>query len=249
MKKKLLFVFITLFAFQANSYAATGNYNFLLGIGGGYSASHIYNTFDNPSSDVLLDELSSSFLVDAPSYELYTPVVRIDLGFPLHWAPHKNNLVYALDIRASFTASFAQGTALDTSSGKIEQKINSFIGGGQAVFGLGATFGSGNDKISGNKLVFDILGLGLSIASDNAERTITYTDSSKASKTLKDSRVSARIEFITPGIHYFDKSGFTIGLRNSFQLVDYISSGNNDVDFPDFAFNTYAYIGYTFNIN
>lgn len=234
--KKILLVLITLFTFSVSSYAAIGNYNFLIGIGGGYSTSQIYNSFE---------QLPSGFYVDMPIYELNAAVVRVDLGLPLHWAPHKNALVHALDIRANFTASFAKGTVLDTSSGKIEQKINSFGGGGQIVYGLGVAFG--DDKISGSKLVFDILGFGLSVASDNAERTLTYTDSSKSSQTLKDSRVSTKIEYIVPGIHYFDKSGLTLGLRNTFQFIGYNSLNDSKVDFPSVTFTTYAYIGYTFN--
>jgi len=237
-KKKILLVLITLFTFSAASYATIGNHNFLIGIGSGYSTSQIYSD---------MDELPSGFYVDIPGYELNAHIVRVDLGFPFHWAPHKNSLVHALDLRANFTASFAKGTALDTSSGKIEQKINSFGGGAQAIYGLGVVFG--DDKVSGSKLVFDIIGFGFSIANDKAERTLTYTDSSKPSQTLKDSRISSKMEYIVPGIHYFDKSGFTIGLRNTFQIFDYNSLDDSNVDFPSLAFTTYAYIGYTFNMN
>lgn len=235
--KKIIVLVLSLFIFTIFSHADIGNYNFLLGIGGGYSTSEIYR---------YPDKLPSGFYVNIPDYKLHAPIVRVDLGFPLHWTPHNNALVHALDIRANVTASFAKGTALETSGGKIEQKVNSLGGGAQVVYGLGVAFG--DDKVSGSKLVFDIFGFGLSMASDKAERTLTYTDSSRSNQTLNDSRISAKTEYIVPGIHYFDKSGFTIGLRNTFQLYAYNSLDDNNVDFPDSAFTTYIYIGYTFNM-
>ena len=235
--RKLQLVFIMLVAFSAVSYAAIGNNNFLIGIGGGYSRSEIYGG---------MDELPSDFYVEVPSYELNTGIVRLDLGVPLHFTPHKNNFVHALDIRANFTASFTEGTALDTSAGEIEQKINSFSGGVQAVYGIGVAFGE--DKVTGTKLIFDLLGYGVSIGSSYAERTLTYTDSSKSSRTLKDNEVYTKMEVIVPGLHYFDKSGFTVGLRNTFQFTQYIDLDyDSNMDYPDFAFTSYAYIGYTFN--
>ena len=244
---KILVFMLSLFISTAFSYAAIGNYNFLIGVGGGYKTSEIYGGLDDLSS-------SSDFYVDMPSYELNAPVVRVDLGLPLHWAPHKHAFVHALDLRANFTASFARGTVLDTTAGKIEQKINSIGGGIQAVYGIGVVFG---DKVSGSRLVFDLLGFGFSMASEKAERTLTYTDSSKSSKTLKEHRVStAKMEYIVPGIHYFDKSGFTVGLRNSFQMFDYSSPDNvfdysnldnSSIDFPLAAFTTYIYVGYAFS--
>ncbi len=235
--RKLQLVFIMLVAFSAVSYAAIGNNNFLIGIGGGYSRSQIYGG---------RDELPSDFYVEVPGYELNAGSIRLELGVPLHFTPHKNNFVHALDIRANFTASFAEGTALDTSAGEIKQKINSFGGGAQAVYGIGVAFGK--DKVTGAKLIFDLLGYGVGIGSSYAERTLTYTDISKSSRTLKDNKIHTKMEVIVPGIHYFDSSGFTIGLRNTFQFTQYIDlDEDSSMDYPDFAFTTYAYIGYTFN--
>ena len=237
--RKLQLVFIILVAFSATSYATIGNHNFLIGIGGGYNRSEIYGE---------MDDLPSDFYVKVPGYELNSPLVRVDLGVPLHWAPHKNAFVHALDIRANFTASFANATALDTSSGEIKQQIISFAGGVQAVYGIGVVFGE--NKVTGSKLIFDVLGYGIGIGSSYAERTLTYADSSKDSKTLKDNKISTKSEIIVPGIHYFDKSGLTVGLRNSFQFTQYIDlDRDSNMDYPDFAFTTYAYIGYTFSLN
>ena len=235
--RKILVAMLSLFVFSTFSYAAIGTYNFLVGVGGGYRTSEIYNP---------MDELPSGFYVEVPGYNFNAPIVRVDLGLPLHFTPHKSGLVHSLDIRANFTASFAKGTALDTDNGKIEQKINSLGGGGQIVYGLGVALG--DDKASASKLVFDIFGLGFSVASDKAERTLTYTDGNKPSRTLKDSRVSATIEYIVPGIHYFDKSGLSLGIRNTVQIFGYNDFEDNNVDFPSSAFTSYAYIGYTFSM-
>lgn len=221
---KMLFLVI-LFRIGSNTYADIGTHNFHINIGGGYL---IGSTQDR------LIRSNLGFYVDVPGFDFNGPIFKTEIGYLLHGVK-ANGLVNGLDIRANFTMSWRKGLVIENPTGRITQLGNSLGGGLQITYTLGAQLKNGN------RIMFDIIGFGVSFHQYNITQSIHYNDG-KASKTKNlEIPSSFSSEYILPGIHFISKNGITIGIRNILKM-----SRSDQYFMPNFDFSTDAYIGMTF---
>ena len=227
---KVLFLVI-LFSGASNIHAAIGMHNFQFNIGGGYSAGSIGNRL--VSSDL-------GFRVDVPGYTFNGPIFKTEIAYLLHGV-RPSGLVNGLDIRANFIMSWKEGIVVKNPTGDITQSGTSLGGGFQVAYTLGTQLKNGS------RVMFDIIGFGMSVHNNDAARTINYTDD-RASKT-KDLNISTSIssEYILPGVHYISKGGLTIGVRNILKISSYTSHDVSPLNvMPHLEFITGGYVGFTF---
>ena len=235
---KFLFLVI-LFNGASNIHADLGMHNFQINVGGGYLSSEVpYSTY---RSDL-------GFSVDVPNFNFGGPVFKAEIAYLLHGV-HSSGVVNGLDIRANFMMSWRKGEVLRNPTGEITQAGQSLGGGFQVAYTLGAQLKNGS------RLMFDIIGFGISSHRYDVTRTIDYADD-RNSKT-KNLGITSSIasEYILPGVHYISKSGLTIGVRNIIQIPLYNDSAYesnermpyrsyNIMPYSDFI--TSAYVGFTF---
>jgi len=234
---KVLFLVI-LFNGASNIHAGIGTHNFQINVGGGYLSSAVSHGYY--SSDL-------GFSVQIPEFDFDGPVFKTEIAYLLHGV-HSSGVVNGLDIRANFMMSWRKGLVLHNPTGKIIQSGKSLGGGFQIAYTLGAQLKNGS------RLMFDIIGFGVSVHKYDVTRTIDYADN-RNSKT-KNLGITSSIssEYILPGVHYISKSGLTIGIRNIIQIPSYNSGDYNDSQeyhspynvMPYSDFITSAYVGFTF---
>ena len=236
---KFLFLVI-LFNGASHIHADLGMHNFQINVGGGYLSSAVPHSFY--ASDL-------GFSIEVPEFDFDGPVFKAEIAYLLHGV-HSSGVVNGLDIRANFMMSWRKGEVLRNPTGEITQSGQSLGGGFQVAYTLGAQLKDGS------RLMFDIIGFGISSHRYDVTRTIDYADD-RDSKT-KNLGITSSIasEYILPGVHYISKSGLTIGVRNIIQIPlyndnAYVSnermyhySSYNLMPYSDFI--TSAYVGFTF---
>lgn len=223
---KVLFLVI-LFNGVSNIHADIGTHNFQINVGSGYSTGFI-------GSGLVASE-NLDYRVNVPGYRFGGAIFKTEIAYLLHGV-RPNGLVNGLDIRANFMMSWKEGLILRNPTGEISQSGTSLGGGTQIAYTLGTQLKNGS------RVMFDILGMGVSVHQNNVTRTINYKDGRNSKTKDVCNNTSISFEYILPGINYISKGGLTIGVRN---ILTISAHGNFDI-LPFVGFVTGAYVGFTF---
>ena len=219
---KRITLLCALLVMSTTSYAKIGRHNLQINIGGGYQV-------DVGGADI---EVLNSTPGDTISGGLFT----VELGYLLH-SVRKNNTVHGLDIRANFTTAFLRDENYNFSfseGGSVPKKFNhvsdKLSGGIVMAYTVGYQFKSGS------RLMFDIAGVGVQYSTMNTKISV---DDVVLGNNLKGQSVG--IQYVFPGVQYIMNNGFTIGLKNKFNLV--VQGGPN---IAYFDVSTAVTLGFTY---
>ena len=215
-KMKRITLLCALLVMSTVSYAEIGRHNLQINIGGGYQKG-TRGGREAYTTDFWWGSIHSPA---RPAVSLDGGMFTLEVGYLFH-SVRNNDRVHGFDMRAGFSMSFLEGDY-----DKIyDQTFEKIYGEFAMTYTLGCQVESG-------RVMFDIVGVGLTFGSTDTKFYLNGVESLEGEKVF-----NIGMQYVFPGVQYMMNNGFTIGWRNKFELnLGYILP----------TFNTTVTLGFTF---